>query len=123
MVSVAPLPPPASFSGPRLSGEVDGQVSSLYACCHRGGTGVVSGIYVAGKCPEWWSDGSLLCKGSVLCHVFEKVQTHTRVLFVKGSSWDRAGGMWRGVMGWAAPSLCIHEGAAFCEISFLFFYF
>lgn len=49
----SPAPPPASFSGPHLAGEAGrGQVSSLYASCHRGGTGVASGVSVAGGSPE-----------------------------------------------------------------------
>lgn len=52
-VFTPPAPPPASFSGPHLAGEAErGQVSSLYASCHRGGTGVASGVSVAGGSPE-----------------------------------------------------------------------
>lgn len=44
---------PTSFSGPRLAGEVveGGWASSLCACHRRSGTGLVSGIAVAEKCP------------------------------------------------------------------------
>lgn len=122
-------PPLASPSGPHLAGGASrhgqvaaGPTASLYVCCCCGGTGL-SGYVRGREAPRAVAGGSLLCKGLCAVLLSWKSADMRRCGLCKGAA--RAGQVVHGIARGAWQHLfCVSvREAAFCEISFLFFYF